>query len=65
MQSHRKEIGAWEFRQLPYEHPKIYDPVTGITSWMSEQHLQYAEKFLKTWGFDKNIFMYAEDVDFS
>ena len=25
-----KEIGAWEFRQLPYEHPKIYDPVTGI-----------------------------------
>ena len=61
-----KEIGAWEFRQLPYEHPKIYDPVTGITSWMSGAAFAVRrEIFEKLQGFDKNIFMYAEDVDFS
>ena len=26
---------SWEFRQIPYEHPKYYDPVTLETKWSS------------------------------
>lgn len=60
------EIGAWEFRQMPYEHPKIYNPVTGETSWMSGAAFAVRRAvFEKLQGFDENIFMYAEDVDFS
>ncbi|MDQ3026497.1 MAG: glycosyltransferase [Pseudomonadota bacterium] len=28
-------VGAWEMRQIPYEHPKEYDPVTLDTPWAS------------------------------
>lgn len=27
----KKDVAIWEFRQLPYEHPKMYDPLTGET----------------------------------
>src|SRR5438128_5788898 len=30
-----ERIGAWEMRQIPYEHPKEYDPVTLDTPWAS------------------------------
>src|ERR1700682_3407170 len=29
------QIAAWELRQIPYEHPKAYDPVTLDTPWAS------------------------------
>ncbi len=59
-------IVAWEFRQKPYEHPKFYDPVTGITTWNSHACVMIRRSaFKKVKGYDENIFMYGEDVDLS
>ncbi len=61
-----ENVGVWEFRQWPYEHPKIYDPLTLETSWVSGAcFIIKKDLFNKIGGFDKNIFMYAEDVDIS
>lgn len=66
IESSKEDIGVWEFRQRPYEHPKIYDPLTLETSWVSGAcFIIKKELFFKIGGFDKNIFMYAEDVDIS
>lgn len=59
-------VGAWESRQFPYEHPKHYNPVTLEVSWSSAAALLVRrECFQKVGGFDKEIFMYGEDVDLS
>lgn len=61
-----QEFGMWEFRQKPYEHPKYYNPIDGETSWASGAcFVIKREVFEKVEGFDKKIFMYAEDVDLS
>ena len=60
------KFGAWEPRQRPYEHPKIYDPVTLETEWVSGACcLILREAFEQAGGFDPNIFLYGEDVDLS
>jgi GT2 family glycosyltransferase len=66
IQQSEPEVGAWEMRQLPYEHPKIYDPVTQYVSWASAAALCVKRKvFEQVGGFDDKIFMYGEDVDLS
>lgn len=66
IQASSDQVGMWELRQYPFEHPKVYDPLTGEVSWCSgacfviERNL-----FEKLNGFDERIFMYAEDVDLS
>lgn len=56
----------WELRQFPYEHPKLYDPLTGETSWSSGAAFAVRrEIYAKIGGFDESIFLYAEDVDLS
>ena len=56
----------WEMRQIPYEHPKIYNPVTMETSWCSGAAFAVKrEVFQKLGGFDEKFFMYVEDVDLS
>lgn len=58
--------GLWEFRQFPYEHPKMYDVLTGETSWSSGAAFAVKRSlFAMIKGFDERIFMYAEDVDLS
>ncbi|QTA80415.1 Glycosyl transferase, family II [Desulfonema limicola] len=57
---------AWEMRQIPYEHPKMYDPVTLETPWVSCAACLFRRSaFEKVRGFDPHIFMYGEDVDIS
>jgi GT2 family glycosyltransferase len=61
-----EEIGAWELRQIPYEHPKAYDPVTLDTPWASGAAVLLRRKaFDSVAGFEPRIFMYGEDVDLS
>lgn len=61
-----EDIGLWECRQFPYEHPKFYNPITMETSWSSAAAcLVNRERFIEIGKFDNDIFMYAEDVDLS
>jgi len=60
------DIAAWEFRQVPYEHPKAYDPVTLETAWVSGACTLFRRAaFEAVGGFDAAIFLYGEDVDLS
>ena len=60
------EYAVFKKRKKPYEHPKLYDPLTGETSWCSGACMVVKRKvFEEVGGFDKHIFMYAEDVDLS
>jgi len=60
------DVAAWEMRQVPYEHPKDYDPVTGSTEWCSGAAVLLRTAALQAvGGFEPRIFMYCEDVDLS
>lgn len=60
------DVAAWEMRQIPYEHPKDYDPVTLDTEWCSGAAVLLRSAALKAvGGFEPRIFMYCEDVDLS
>ncbi len=59
-------IGAWELKQVPYEHPKYYNPITFETRWFSGAAvILRRDVFEEVGGFDSKIFMYTEDVDLS
>lgn len=59
-------VALWESRQFPYEHPKLYNPVTLETSWASGACcLVRRDLFEEVEMFDEKIFMYGEDVDLS
>lgn len=61
-----ENVGLWEFRQFPYEHPKMYDALTGSTTWSSGAAFAIRRTLFQMLnGFDEKIFMYAEDVDLS
>jgi GT2 family glycosyltransferase len=61
------DVGVAEGRQIPLEHPKAYDPVTGDTSWGSGCCLLFERAaFDQVGGFDPHYFpMYCDDVDVS
>jgi len=57
---------AWEARQVPYEHPKVYNPITMDVPWSSAScWLIRRDAFDRVGGFDRHIFLYGEDVDLS
>lgn len=60
------KVAAWEMRQIPYEHPKAYDPASLDTPWVSGAATLFRRSaFEAVGGFDDAIFMYGEDVDLS
>jgi hypothetical protein len=59
-------VAAWEMRQIPYEHPKSYDPANGDVPWVSGAAvLLRREALAAVGGFEPRIFLYGEDVDLS
>lgn len=66
VQQSEDKVALWEFRQFPYEHPKMYDILTGEVTWASGAAFAVRRNvFQEINGFDEKIFMYAEDVDLS
>jgi GT2 family glycosyltransferase len=61
------KVGMAEAKQLPIEHPKQYDSITGETSWAATAcTLIRGETALDLSGFDhETFFLYCDDVDFS
>lgn len=59
--------GMAEARQLPLEHPKDYDPISGETDWCAGAAvLIRGAAFVAAGGFDEaSFFMYLDDVDLS
>lgn len=60
-------VGMAEAKQLPIEHPKVYDPRTGETSWAATACAMIKrDAMAAVVGFDhKSFFLYCDDVDFS
>jgi GT2 family glycosyltransferase len=51
---------------LPIEHPKIYDPITLQTPWVSGACFLYPKRIWdEVGGFDRDMPVYCEDVDLS
>jgi GT2 family glycosyltransferase len=63
----RADVGIVEARQVPLDHPKDYEPVTGDTSWASTAcAVTPRELFERLNGFDAaTFFLYGDDVDYS
>ncbi len=60
-------VAAAEARQLPIEHPKGYDPVTGEATWITGACIVTSRAaFEAVGGFDDRHFpLYCDDVDLS
>lgn len=60
-------VGMAEARQIPFEHPKAFDPFRGDTSWASTACVMIERRaFEELGGFDPDHFpLYCDDVDFS
>jgi GT2 family glycosyltransferase len=60
-------VGMVEAKQLPIEHPKEYNPVTGETIWASAGCVMIpVALFSRLGGFDsQSFFLYCDDVDLS
>jgi len=60
------DIAAWECRQKPYEHPKLYHPATGETEWCSSACVLFrTAAFRAVRGYEPRLFLYGEDVELS
>jgi GT2 family glycosyltransferase len=60
------DFGIADVRQIPLEHPKMFNPLTYETEWASGAcALVDVHAFQGCGGFDELFFMYSEDVDLS
>lgn len=64
---HHATCGMVEAKQLPIEHPKAYDPVTGETGWATTAcAMTPLVLFRQIGAFDADsFFLYCDDVDYS
>jgi GT2 family glycosyltransferase len=60
-------VALVEAKQIPLEHPKAFDPISGTTSWASTAFAMFRRSaFEEVGGFDaETFFLYCDDVDFS
>ena len=59
-------VGIAEARQIPLEHPKFFDPVTGATPWASGSLMAMRRSvFDVLGGFEPAFFLHGDDVDLS
>lgn len=65
--AHDPSVGIVDAKQIPFEHPKEYDPVSGATSWCSGAFsMVRRDQFSRLGGFDHDTFyMHGDDVDLS
>ena len=64
--SDASSVACWELRQKPFEHPKHYDPVSGLTNWCSHACILIRRGAVESiGGWDERLFMYCEDVAMS
>lgn len=57
---------CWELRQKPFEHPKIYHPVSLETLWCSSACVLFRRTaLLSVQGYEPSLFLYGEDVELS
>jgi GT2 family glycosyltransferase len=63
----RDDVGMVEARQIPIEHPKDYDPITGETGWATTACALLPKSVVDIVGkFDSDtFFLYCDDVDYS
>ena len=58
--------GAVEARQLPFDHPKVFNLINARTSWATGSCLLVrSEVFRKIGGFDERFFLHCDDIDLS
>lgn len=64
---HEPQVGVVDGKQVPFEHPKEFEPVTGDTSWCSGAFsMVRTNEFSAMGGFDHETFyMHGDDVDLS
>ncbi len=62
-----RSVGIVDARQLPFEHPKAYDPKTGETGWTSMACCMLrGEAVAKVGDLDsETFFLYCDDVDYA
>jgi hypothetical protein len=61
-----KDVAIAEARQIPLEHPKVFDLATGDTPWASGCLMAMKrDAFEKAAGFDEAFFLQGDDVDLS
>lgn len=62
-----RRVGLVEARQVPIQHPKTYDELTGETPWSTGACFMIASSvYREIGGFDAGLFfMYCDDVDLS
>ncbi len=59
-------VGIAEARQIPLEHPKSFDPITGDTPWASGCLMALRSSvFDVLGGFEPAFFLHGDDVDLS
>jgi hypothetical protein len=64
---HDPSVGAVDARQIPLEHPKFFDALTGDTGWLSGSCLMVRNDVYRAIGGfdDRHFFLYCDDVDLS
>ncbi len=61
-----RDAVAWELREKPREHPKVYEPLSGTTNWNSHASVLLRRSAVEAaGGYSGELCGYGEDVELS